>query len=439
MSDSVMVVGGGIAGIQASLDLADMGIKVHLIERKPGIGGHMAQLDKTFPTNDCAICILAPKMADCFGHPNINVMTYSEVKSLDGEAGDFNVVVTKKARYVKEDECTGCGECVEKCPTRVPDEFNMGLSNRKAIYLYYLQSVPRIMTIDRNNCLKLTRNRCGICQQICDKDAVDYEQQDQDTQLNVGAVILATGFDLVDALPLQRYGYSKIQNVITSLEYERLSCASGPTGGHLERPSDHKVAKRLAFIQCVGSRDTRRSRYCSSVCCMHSTKEAILASEHEPGTQSFIFYTDLRAAGKGFQGYIKRAKDEYGVTYVRGRIGEINENWNGDPVVWYEDTENDEVKRMTVDLAILAPSLTPVRGSTELAKLLKIQLDEHGFFKTDPYLCAETTRRGIFACGYCRDPMDIPESVTSASGAAAGAASIVLGGAVSRQPSAIGI
>ena len=426
MSGKVMVIGGGIAGIQASLDLAEMGIKVHLIEREPGIGGHMAKLDKTFPTNDCAICILSPKMADCFSHPNIDVMTYSELKSVSGEAGDFNATITRKARFVKEDECTGCGECVEKCPTRVPDGFNMGLSNRKAIYLYFLQSVPRIMTIDKDSCLKLTRDRCGICQQVCDKDAIDYDQQDQDIQLDVGAIILATGFDLVDARPLQRYGYSKIQNVITSLEYERLSCASGPTGGHLERPSDRKIAKRLAFIQCVGSRDTRRSRYCSSVCCMYATKEAILASEHEPGSHSSIFYTDMRAAGKGFQEYIERAQEEYSVTYIRGRIGEINENWNGDPVVWYEDTETDEVKRMTVDLAILAPSMTPVRGSSGLADLLEIDRDEYGFFKTDPFVRVETTRQGIFACGYCQDPMDIPESVTSASSAAARAASVVL-------------
>lgn len=422
-----MVLGGGIAGIQASLDLADKGVEVYLVEKQPGIGGHMAQLDKTFPTNDCAICILSPKMADCSSHPNINMMTYSEVKSVDGEAGDFSVMITKKARYIKEDECTGCGECAEKCPTRVPDGFNMGLSNRKAIYLYFLQSVPRIMTIDKDKCLKLTRNRCGICEKVCDKNAVDYQQQDQDIQLNVGAIILATGFDLIDTTPLQRYGYSRIQNVITSMEYERLSSASGPTGGHLERPSDKKLAKKLGFIQCVGSRDVRQSRFCSSVCCMHSTKEAILASEHEPGSQSFIFYTDLRATGKGFQKYIKRAQEEYDVTYIRSRIGEINENENGDPVIWYEDTETSKVERMAVDLAILAPSLTPMRASTELAEIMDIELDQNGFFKTDPYFCAETTRAGVFACGYCQNPMDIPESVTSASGAAAGAASTVIG------------
>lgn len=427
MSEAVMVLGGGIAGIQASLDLADKGVKVYLVEKQPGIGGHMAQLDKTFPTNDCAICILSPKMADCSSHPNINMMTYSEVKSVDGEAGDFSVMITKKARYIKEDECTGCGECAEKCPTRVPDGFNMGLSSRKAIYLYFLQSVPRIMTIDKDKCLKLTRNRCGICEKVCDKNAVDYQQQDQDIQLNVGAIILATGFDLIDTTPLQRYGYSRIQNVITSMEYERLSSASGPTGGHLERPSDKKLAKKLGFIQCVGSRDVRQSRFCSSVCCMHSTKEAILASEHEPGSQSFIFYTDLRATGKGFQKYIKRAQEEYDVTYIRSRIGEINENENGDPVIWYEDTETSKVERMAVDLAILAPSLTPMRASTELAEIMDIELDQNGFFKTDPYFCAETTRAGVFACGYCQNPMDIPESVTSASGAAAGAASTVIG------------
>ena len=427
MSEAVMVLGGGIAGIQASLDLADKGVEVYLVEKQPGIGGHMAQLDKTFPTNDCAICILSPKMADCSSHPNINMMTYSEVKSVDGKAGDFSVTITRKARYIKEDECTGCGECAEKCPTRVPDEFNMGLSNRKAIYLYFLQSVPRIMTIDKDKCLKLTRDRCGICEKVCDKNAVDYEQQDQDIQLSVGAIILATGFGLIDTTPLQRYGYSRIQNVITSMEYERLSSASGPTSGHLERPSDKKLAKKLGFIQCVGSRDVRQSRFCSSVCCMHSTKEAILASEHEPGSQSFIFYTDLRATGKGFQKYIRRAQEEYDVTYIRSRIGEINENENGDPVIWYEDTETGKVERMAVDLAVLAPSLTPMRASTGLAEIMDIELDQNGFFKTDPYFCAETTRAGIFACGYCQNPMDIPESVTSASGAAAGAASTVIG------------
>jgi heterodisulfide reductase subunit A len=426
MSRDVLVIGGGVAGIQAALDLGDMGLRVQLVEKKPCIGGRMAQLDKTFPTNDCSICILSPKMAECFRHPNITLHTHSEVQGIWGSMGDFTVGLRKYARYVNE-ECTGCGECAQKCPTRVPDEFDMGLRMREAIYLYFLQGVPAVMTIDREHCLRLTRGRCGICQRICQLGAVDYEQEDRDITLAVGAIIVATGFDPFDPSVVRQYGYGKYRNVITSLEYERLISASGPTGGHLHRLSDGGPAKRLGFAQCVGSRDMNWNRYCSSVCCMGATKEAILANEHDQEVHSTVFYTDLRAPGRGFQDYVARAQDEYNVTYVRGRVAEITQDGGECPVIWYEDTQSGQARSETVDLAVLATSLVPRRGTGELARLLRVELDECNFIKTDPFCPMDTTRPGVFACGCCRGPADIPESVAQASGAAARAAETVMG------------
>ena len=428
MSKDVLVIGGGIAGIQASLDLADMGVQVHLVEKTPSLGGRMAQLDKTFPTNDCSICILSPKMADCFGHPNINTLTYSEVKEVRGDAGGFTAKVLKRARYVKEDECTGCGECMEKCPTVVPDEFDMKLRNRKAIYMYFSQGVPRVATIDPEHCLKITRDRCGLCEKTCQREAIDYTQQDEEIELNVGAIIVATGFELYDVSHITQYGYGKYKNVVTSLEYERLICANGPTGGHLERPSDGGPVKEIGYIQCVGSRNVRMNRYCSSVCCMHATKEAMLAKEHDDEVRSYIFYTDLRAIGKGFREYIERAREEYNVTYIRGRVAEITENGEGKPLIWYEDTEVGQVRKTPVDLAVLGASLIPSSGTESLADLLDVELDGYRFFKIDPFSPTDTTRPGIFVCGYCAGPMDIPESVAQASAAAARAAEIVFNG-----------
>ncbi|MDI6704388.1 MAG: CoB--CoM heterodisulfide reductase iron-sulfur subunit A family protein [bacterium] len=424
MPKDVLVIGGGVSGIQASLDLADMGLKVHLVEKLPSIGGRMAQLDKTFPTNDCSICILAPKMADCFGHENINTLTFSEVREVSGREGDFKVRVVKKARGVDETLCTGCGECIEKCPVKVPDEFNMGLSERKAIYLYFLQAVPRIATIDRDNCLMITKGKCGICKKVCQRGAVDYDQKDKEITLQVGAIIVAVGFDPYDPRNTSQYGYGRCKNVITALEYERLICASGPTGGHLVRPSDHKEANKIGYVQCVGSRDVRKNPYCSSVCCMHSTKEAILAQEHNPGVECFVFYTDIRAPGKDFQRYIKRGMAEYGVIYIRGRVAEIIQDEDENPVILYENTETDKVEHMKLDLVVLATSLVPRHGINEFANLLGVDLDNFGFIKTDPFNTVITTREGIFACGYCQSPQDIPESVAQASGAAEKAAEI---------------
>jgi heterodisulfide reductase subunit A len=321
MKQSVLVIGAGIAGIQTSIDLAHMGFQVYLVERTPSIGGRMAQLDKTFPTNDCAICILAPKMIECAGHENVHLLTYSELISVvpppspsrGGEkGGGFQVQVRQKPRYVDVDRCTGCGECVQVCPRRVWDEFNVGLSRRRAIYVPFAQAVPRKMTVDAEYCLYLAnreKGRCRLCEQACEAGAIDWEQQERIHQLEVGAIVLATGFDPFDASALKEYGFGAIPNVITGLQYERLVSASGPTSGHLLRPSDEAHPSTVAFIQCVGSRDMHYNAFCSSVCCMFATKEAILANEHDPGLRSYVFYTDLRAGGKRFQEYIARARD----------------------------------------------------------------------------------------------------------------------------------
>jgi heterodisulfide reductase subunit A len=425
-SEAVLVIGGGGAGIQAALDLGNMGLQVHLVEKKPSIGGRMAQLDKTFPTNDCALCILAPKMAQCSRHPNITLHTYSEVTDVSGSAGEFSVKLLKRARYVDEALCTGCGECARKCPTRVPDEFDMGLRVREAIYLYFLQAVPAVMTIDPERCLYLTKGRCGICQKICQLGAIDYEQEDREITLDVGSIVVATGFDPFDPSVVNEYGYGKYRNVITSMEFERLISASGPSGGHLQRLSDREPVKRIGFIQCVGSRDLRHQRFCSSVCCMYATKEAILANEHDREVHSSVFYTDLRAAGKGFQEYTTRAQREYNVTYIRSRVAEITEDEEERPIIWYEDTLSGQSVSETVDLAVLAISLAPRRGATELASVLGVELDEDSFIKTDPFSPMDTSRAGVFACGYCRGPADIPESVAQASAAAARAAQLVM-------------
>ncbi len=419
MSRAALVIGGGIAGIQAALDLADMGVQVHLVERLPSIGGRMAQLDKTFPTNDCSTCILSPKMNDCARHPNITLHTYTEVTALEGASGDFTATLIKHPRYVDATKCTGCGECVQKCPAKVPDTFDMELRERKAIYLYFPQAVPQVMTIDPDHCIYLERGKCGACAKVCQAEAIDFEQTAQEITLDVGAVVAATGYEFFDPRGLTQFGYEQCANVITALEYERLISASGPTEGHLLRPSDGEPAKRIGFIQCVGSRDVRRQRYCSSVCCMHSSKQAVLAAEHEPDVESYIFYTDFRASGKGFREYVARAEREYGVHYVRSRVARITEGEDENPVIHYEDVETSRPARMAVDLAVLATSLIPRPDAAELAQVLGIELDSYGFVKTDPMSPVDTTRSGVFAAGCCRGPSDIPESVMQASAAAA--------------------
>lgn len=430
MGQAVLVIGAGIAGIQASLDLADRGLKVYLVEKTPSIGGRMSQLDKTFPTLDCSICIEGPKMVEAGRHHNIELLTYSEVKKTSGFVGNFKVEVLKKSRYVERAKCTGCGDCAKACPVEVPNEYDVNLGPRKAIYIPLLQAVPNTYTIDMRHCIK-----CFKCVEACgDRMAIDFSMQDELVELSVGAVIVSTGFDLFDPSEIGEYGYGRHKNVITAMELERLICASGPTRGLLERPSDKKHPKRIAFIQCVGSRDVHRGyAYCSAVCCMFATKEAIILKEHDPEVEVYIFYNELKIFGKGFQEFVTRARDERGVKYFRTRPGEVVEDpKTSDLALCYEDTTVKMTKRIRVDLVVLCPALFPSAASKELAGILGLELDEYGFFKSKDFLFTpvDTSVPGIFICGYCQGAKDIPDSVAQASGAAARAAEVIAQGGV---------
>lgn len=409
-----------------------MGIHVDMVERKPCIGGKMAQLDKTFPTNDCSICILAPKLSECYRHPNITIYSYSEVKKVEGDTGNFSVELYKKARYIKEDACINCGLCAEKCPMRVNDEFDRNLRKRRAIYMYYLQGVPSIMTIDKENCLWFTKNACRICEKVCERDAIDFEQKDEVIKLNnIGSIIVATGYNLIEDIEkgaLKNYGYGKFRNVVSALEFERLECASGPQGGHIKRFSDGKTPKKIAFLQCIGSRSNRVKEYCSSICCMYTTKEAMIAHEHDDELESYVFYIDMRAGGKGFQSFLKRGASDYNIRYIKSKIAEIRIDSDENPIIVYEDLDNGIISEMKVDLVVLATCIIPPQGIENLAEILDIELNDYNFIKTTPFVSVETSRSGIFTCGCVHEPMDIPRSVAEASGAAARAAEVIRGG-----------
>ncbi len=339
----------------------------------------------------------------------------------------------KKARYVDVTKCTACGACVEKCPTKVPNDFDMGLGKRKAIYMYFAQGIPAVMTIDANKCVYHKRIRagkkpaCQNCQKVCEAGAVDFDQKDEEVKISVGAVIVATGLELIDAGSLGGYGYGRFKNVVTALEYERLMSASGPTMGHLVRPSDEKDPKKIAFLQCVGSRDMRHNRYCSSVCCMHSIKEAILTRDHYPDTEVTVFYMDLRCVGKWFHKYRERGERDYDIRYVKGRVSHIDEDPGQNLAVHYEEVTSDRIATETFDMVVLATGLRPNRGAAELAKLFGFELDEFGFVKTNPLEPLDTTVEGIYVAGYAQSPKDIPETVAQTSGAAQRAAGHVLG------------
>ncbi len=421
---AAMVIGGGVAGIQAALDLAESGFRVYLVEKSPSIGGRMAQLDKTFPTNDCSLCILAPKMVEVFRHPNIELLTYHEVTAIEGEAGNFEVTVLKKPRYVDETKCKGCGQCVEKCPAekllKIPDEFNMGLKTRAAIYIPFPQAVPPVYLIDPEMCLYLTKGKCGTCKKRCDIGAIDYEMKPEYRKIRVGAIVVVTGFEQYDPNKIPRYGY-RYPNVVTGLEFERIMCASGPYGGEILRPSDRKHPHTIALISCVGSRDAKEGvPYCSSVCCMYLAKECIITKEHAPDVNCIVFKSDVRSYGKGFNEFIQRAQREYGVEYIDGRVSLIEEDPNTqDLIVYYENMKTGESKELIANLVVLATALVPSEGTEELSKILGINIDHRGFYTELSELSpSETNRPGIFICGYGQAPKDIPESVADASSAA---------------------
>jgi len=410
---AVLVVGGGIAGIQASLDLAESGYKVYLLERLPSLGGVMAQLDKTFPTNDCAMCILAPKLVGAGRHPNIDVITYTDLVKVEGEEGRFEVTLNRRARRVDPEKCTGCGDCAQKCPVEAIDEYNAGLSTRHSIYVRYPQAVPLVFTIDREKCIG-----CGICSEVCKADAVRYDEEDTETMLLVGSIILAPGFETFDPSVLSEYGYGRYPNVVTSLEFERILSASGPFIGHVQRPSDGDIPQKIAFIQCVGSRETTHGNaYCSSVCCMYATKEAVIAREHMSTIEPTIFYMDMRAYGKDFDKYIERAKNEYGVRFIRCRVSNTDEEPDThDLYITY--CEDGDVKREKFDMVVLSVGFTPSESVRELAEKLGVELNEYGFCETQTFHPIETSRPGIFVCGLFSSPKDIPETVAQASAAA---------------------
>jgi len=373
-------------------------------------------------------------MLDVGRHPNVDILAYSEVENVTGEIGNFTATVRKKARYVNEEICNACGDCVAKCPTRkIPDAFEMGLKNRRAVYLYFSQGIPAVMTIDPEHCLYLKKGKCGVCKKVCVKGAIDYEQKDEILELEIGSVILATGLDVFDPTPLTYYGYKRLKNVITGIEYERLINATGPTGGHLNRPSDGELAHKVAYIQCVGSRDFNYCNYCSSVCCMYAIKDAMLGREHDADSDSYIFHTDFRNVGKWFQKYEIRGKEEYGINYIRGRVAEISEDENFNPILWYEDTETREVKSLKVEMVVLSTAAMPAKGSDQLAKIMYVDLDEHGFVETGLPFPTDTNVPGIFACGFCLGPADIPESVAQASAAANRAAEVIFLSAAGKQ------
>ena len=418
-SRSVMVIGAGIAGIQAALDLAEMGLKVHLVEETSTIGGRMPQLDKTFPTNDCSMCILSPKMSECARHENITIHIKSSVISVDGHAGDFKVKVLENAKYVDPEKCVACGLCEEKCPIKIDDDFDEGLKKRGAISRYFLQSIPSEYTIDKDKCLYLTKGVCKICQKVCPADAIHYEDVDKEFELNVGAVIVASGMDPFNPIGFGHFGYKKFKNVVTSLEFERMLSASGPLGGHVVRASDHEEPKSIAFIQCVGSRDESIDHnYCSSACCMFAIKEAIIAKEHMKKTQPAIFYMDIRAFGKDFDKYYEKAKGQYGVDFIKSKVSEISEMENGNLQLRYV-LENGDIKFKEYDMVVLSIGLQPRKNVDKLAEKLDIKLDEFGFIRSDKFTPSQTSREGIFVCGAANGPKDIPESVIAASGAVA--------------------
>lgn len=430
MSKSALVIGGGIAGIQASLDLADRGIHVYLVEKDPTIGGVMCRLDKTFPTNDCSACILSPKMADCAGHPNIDVLTYHEVKKVEGEAGNFKVTVLKKARYVNPKECTGCGDCLAKCPVKnIPDKYEYGLTNRKAIYIPHAQAVPRVAVIDKDYCNMIKKGKCGLCAKTCGKGAIHYDDKDEDIVLeNIGAIVAAPGFKVWDAHAATEYGYGRFKNVVTAIEYERIMCASGPNRGHIVVPSSGEDPKKIAYIQCCGSRSEKKGwkKYCSSVCCMYATKQAMITKEHGD-LQEDIFFMDIRSYGKEFEAYIHRGENEYGIKMHRGaRVANVEEDPDTKKLtISYTDSENNGVSE-EFDMVVLSVGLEPPEGAEDFAKMLGIELNEYGFCKTTVFHPLETTKPGIFVTGAFAAPKDIPTSVAEACGSSAKAGAWVV-------------
>ena len=423
----VIVVGGGIGGIQCALDLADTGFYVYLVEKSSTLGGTMARLDKTFPTNDCSTCMFSPKLVQVAGHENIEIMTRSRILGLKGNPGRFTATVQKRPRYINEEKCIACGQCAEKCPKKVPDPFNSSLGMRKAAFLTFPQAVPLKYAIDAEHCLYLTKGKCGICRKICPAGAVDYDQKPETLQIKAGALVISTGFEPALTAKEGEFGYGRYQNVVTSLQYERMLSATGPYEGHIRRPSDGKVPQSVAWIQCVMSRDPSRNRpYCSSVCCMHAAKQAVLTRTHEPDTRAAIYFMDVRAHGKGFDDYVDRARFHYGVEYRRSMISQVYLNpVNENLIIETFDHHLHRKIEEEYDLVVLSSGFKPSEGFADLAAKLGLAANPYGFLTTEFDEPVSTSRPGIFVCGGIEAPKDIPETVIQAGAAAAEAAILV--------------
>ena len=419
-----LVIGGGIAGIQTALDIAEAGFEVDIVEKQPTIGGKMTQIDKTFPTLDCAACILTPKMVDCAQNDKIHIYAYSEVEHVGGFVGNFHVKIRRKARFVKEDVCTGCGACTEKCPQKkVPNEFNLGLDTRRAIYIPFAQAVPKVATIDPDSCNMLKNGKCGVCAKVCTAGAIDYKQKDEIVEREYGAIVAATGFQPIDLSKFDEFAYSKSPDVVSSLEFERLMNAAGPTGGTLLRPSDGAHPKTIVFVQCVGSRcsDAQKGKsYCSKICCMYTAKHAMLCREKYPDTDVYVFYIDVRTPGKNFDEFYRRAVEEYGVHYIKGMVGKVVPE-NGKLKVQASDLLDNRQLHIDADMVVLAAAIEPDKSARSVATMLTASMDTNDFFtEAHPKLRpVESPTAGVFLSGTCQGPKDIPETVAQASAAAA--------------------
>jgi heterodisulfide reductase subunit A len=418
----VLVIGAGVAGMQAALDCADGGLETVIVEKSPSVGGMMSRLDKTFPTIDCSICILGPKMVDVAQHEKITLHAYSEIEEVKGYVGNYTVKIRKKATYVDWKKCTGCGLCMEKCPTKnAYDHFNFGVAPTKAINIPFPQAIPKKAKIDPTFCRQFTKGKCGVCAKVCPTQAINYEQQDEFITEEVGAIVVASGYGLIDMDKLPEYGGGRYPDVISGIQYERILNASGPTSGHIIRPSDHQEPRTVVFVSCCGSRDKSIGiNYCSNFCCMYIAKQAILTKDHVPDSQSYVFYMDIRSPGKGYDEFTRRAQEEYGVRYIRGRVSRIYPKGNK-MVVRGADTLLGTQVEIEADLVVLATAVTAAQGAPQLAEKLHISYDTNGFYvESHPKLRpVETNTSGVFLAGAAQGPKDIPASVGQGSAAAA--------------------